>query len=201
MNEGQVLGLAGVFQAAELVNALANGKSCPDFKIRTSLESLFRIDAPNAAAVYGGAAKLSVGLDSIVRQFESDDRNVDVTRIAVTILELERKYNKHKEMQKKVREGIESAQRSVDAFDATHESVIARLADIYLHTLSTLKPKVMVHGDATHLTQERTIGRIRALLLAAVRSAVLWRQMGGGAISLIFKRRRVVEIAREILGE
>jgi high frequency lysogenization protein len=67
--------------------------------------------------------------------------------------------------------------------------------DLYTATLSNLRPRVMVQGNALYLTQPRIVGRIRTLLLGALRAAVLWRQSGGTRIGILLKRRRLVAAA------
>lgn len=45
------------------------------------------------------------------------------------------------------------------------------------------------------------VAEIRALLLAAVRSAVLWRQLGGSYWDFLFSRRAMLEaISRRLRG-
>ena len=39
---------------------------------------------------------------------------------------------------------------------------------------------------------------IRALLLAGIRSAFLWRQLGGRRWKLLFRRRRLLALSREL---
>jgi high frequency lysogenization protein len=58
-----------------------------------------------------------------------------------------------------------------------------------------------VQGQGEHLATAETVAAIRALLFAAVRSAVLWRQSGGGRFKLFFYRRRYGERARARLRE
>ena len=53
-------------------------------------------------------------------------------------------------------------------------------------------------GDPNVLQREENAARVRALLLAGIRSAVLWRQTGGRRWQLIFRRRKVATIAREL---
>ena len=57
--------------------------------------------------------------------------------------------------------------------------MLATLGTLYADTVSHLRPRVMVQGNPHYLGQADIISEIRAVLLAAVRSAVLWRQMGG----------------------
>jgi high frequency lysogenization protein len=51
-----------------------------------------------------------------------------------------------------------------------------------------------------HLSSNPVVEQIRALLLAAVRAAVLWRQVGGGQIRLLLRRREYAMLARGLLS-
>ena len=44
------------------------------------------------------------------------------------------------------------------------------------------------------------VGAVRATLLAALRCAVLWRQVGGSYWDLLLSRRRMVDVARELVA-
>jgi high frequency lysogenization protein len=48
---------------------------------------------------------------------------------------------------------------------------------------------VMVQGNPHYLGQPGVVAEIRAILLAAVRAAVLWRQLGGSYWDFLFSRR------------
>ena len=47
----------------------------------------------------------------------------------------------------------------------------------------------MVQGNPHYLGQAGVVAEIRALLLSALRSAVLWRQLGGSMWDFVFRRR------------
>ena len=74
---------------------------------------------------------------------------------------------------------------------SAHPDVIAALARLYADTVSTLRPRVMVQGNPHYLGQAGVVAEIRALLLAALRSAVLWRQCGGSLWDFVFRRREM----------
>ena len=71
----------------------------------------------------------------------------------------------------------------------------------YADTLSQLKPRVMVQGNPLQLAQSSVVAQIRAALLAAVRSAVLWRQLGGSYWDFVLRRGAMSRIARELLEQ
>ena len=51
-----------------------------------------------------------------------------------------------------------------------------------------------------NLSNAQVVAQIRALLLAAVRAAVLWRQVGGSQLRLIVRRRQYAMLARGLLA-
>ncbi|MEP9303762.1 DUF489 family protein, partial [Klebsiella pneumoniae] len=42
--------------------------------------------------------------------------------------------------------------------------------------------------------------KVRSALLAGIRAAVLWHQVGGGRLQLMFSRNRLVNQAKQILA-
>ena len=164
------------------------------------LESLFNIDADSAEAVYGGAGALQNGLKSLCAQMEGGAIEPQVARMAGTILHLERKLARRPAMLKLLAGHIKEAERARDAFGTMHENVIERMSVAYLETLSRLSPRVMVQGNPDHLGNPRNVARIRALLLSAIRGAVLWRQSGGSGWHLLIKRKKILAGARALIS-
>jgi high frequency lysogenization protein len=78
--------------------------------------------------------------------------------------------------------------------------LIEKLADLYTQTISTLGPRIMVSGDHGHLANPAIAAKVRAVLLAGIRSAVLWRQTGGQRWRLLFSRGRIARTAAELLA-
>ena len=75
------------------------------------------------------------------------------------------------------------------------------MGGLYADTISQLKPRIMVQGNPHYLNQASVVAEIRALLLAAVRSAVLWRQLGGSYWDFLFSRKAMLEtIERQLRG-
>lgn len=199
MNEERVLALAGVFQAVALVQQLANDGRCDDTAMEASLASVFRIDAPSVAAVYGNVSGVRLGLRSMIIQIDEGAQDMAITRMVVTVLRLERRLARQPAVLARLQEGIVAAQRQVAHFGQDSIQVIGRLAELYTATLSTLKPRVMVSGNPLTLQQPQVVQRVRANLLAAVRSAVLWHQVGGRQWQLVLHRRQCSMLARGLL--
>ena len=204
----RTIALAGIFQATQLVHQLAyTGKADGD-DFETCINSLFVTDADTAVETFGDITRLRSGLQALIEQLGGSDeaatppqknRQLDATKYAIGIMVLERKLSKNPDMLKTVFDGIERARSQAEHFSTTHENVIASLAHTYSQTISTLLPKIMVNGEHTHLANPSTADRIRALLLAAIRAAVLWRQCQGNRWQLFFKRKKILGEARRLL--
>ena len=197
--DDQAVALAGLFQAAKLVVALARNGQCDADGYAVSVDSILRTEPETAAGVYGAPAGLRCGLEALVGAL--DMREPDAARLVINVMHLERKLAKNPALLAAVRAGIDQAARSAQALGIADESVSERLGALYSETLGTVRPRIMVQGSALHLNQPRTVARIRTLLLAAVRAAVLWRQVGGTRWSLLLARGRIGAAARRLLAQ
>jgi len=199
--EEQTIALAALFQAVHQVKAFAyHGKGDND-AFEPLLQSLFKLEASDVEEVYGGNDKLRDGLIVLRNQLQGGEakRDVDLTRYVMTLMHLERKLIKDQTMLNRIQRGIQAAQEQLEHFGPLHENMIARLAGLYGDTISTLHPPVMVNGDNSHLNNNDTASRIRVLLLAGIRAAVLWRQCGGSRWQLLFKRGKMVACVDNLL--
>lgn len=199
MNEERVLALAGLFQACVLAQELANEGRCDETAMEAGVASVFRIDAPSVVGVFGNISNLRLGLRHLIAQLDGNERDMAITRMAVTVMRLERSLAARPELLATLQQGIVAAQRQVEHFGQGSAQVTGRLAELYASTLSTLKPRVMVSGNPLQLQQPAVVEKVRANLLAAVRSAVLWRQVGGRQWQLLLYRRRCSMLARGLL--
>lgn len=199
MNEERVLALAGLFQACALAQQLASDGRCDDGAMQAGVASVFRIDAPSVVAVYDGVSNLRLGLRKLIAQLDESDRDMSITRMVVTVMRLERSLTGRPELLATLQQGILTAQRQVEHFGQDSSQVSGRLAELYASTLSTLRPRVMVSGNPQQLQQPAVVEKVRANLLAAVRSAVLWRQVGGRQWQLLLYRRQCSMLARGLL--
>ncbi len=200
MRESRVIALAGVLQACRLVVDVAMRGRADATAVQASLTSVFRIDAASAADVFGGVGGARLGLETLLAQFDSSERNMPLTRLVLGVLRLERRLSRNPRMLGELRSGIERVQRQLDHFGIEHATVQGRLAELYVATLSQLRPRVIVHGSPVNLSNPQLVEQIRALLLAAVRAAVLWRQVGGSQIRLLLRRREYAMLARGMIA-
>ncbi|BFI96341.1 MAG: high frequency lysogenization protein HflD [Rhodanobacter sp.] len=199
MNEERVLALAGLYQACALAQQLANQGRCDESAMEAGIASVFRIDAPSVVGVFGNVANMRLGLRTLVSQLDESSDDMSVTRMAMTVMRLERSLSRRPDLLDRLQQGIRAAQRQAEHFGQGSSQVTARLAELYASTLSILRPRVMVNGNPQHLQQAAVVERVRSNLLAAVRSAVLWRQLGGRQWQLLLFRKQCSMLARGLL--
>ncbi|WP_347259524.1 high frequency lysogenization protein HflD [Rudaea sp.] len=201
MREERVIALAGLFQAVALVRAIAVRGGADAFAMQPSLDSIFKIDADSPADVFGGVGNLRPGLETLIAQLDGDKRDLAITRMAISVMRVESKLARRSTMLGKLRAGIEAIAPQVAGIEIADPSITARLAALYVDTISTLQPRIVVEGNPQFLRQEKQIAQIRSLLLAAIRAAVLWRQLGGSQWRLVFRHKQYSMLARGLLAQ
>ena len=202
----RTVALAGVYQAAVLVDKLAKTGTADSDSCNSSYYSLFQMTQESSASTYGGIEGVRLGLMALRKQLTDPDReNLDVPKYALTLLHLADKLKKEPGLVGMIRDGISQASDKLNLYDHTHSNQVATLADLYRQTISHIPPRVMVQGQPLYLQNPDTQNRIRALLLAGVRSALLWQEHGGSRLQLLFYRRPILaeaeRLLREITGE
>ena len=192
--DDRVLALAGIAQALQQVRRIADTGHSDAAAVRTAMDSVFRIDAASPEAVYGSVEALKPGLRLLHNYFRNQGQDPILPKLALAVLQLERRFVNEPDTVERVAQGVARAAADAQRLgDSGHPDVLATVGGIYADTISHLKPRVMVQGNPHYLGQPGVVAEIRALLLAAVRSAVLWRQLGGSYWDFLFVRKGMVE--------
>ena len=197
----RTLALAGIYQAVILVKEVANTGNVADAQLASILETLFHFDVNNVMDVYGDISTIKKGLTALHDQLSGNQKkeDMDITRYVIQLLQLEKILKKSPEMMDKLGAELENTQSKIDYFHVSHENIVASLADIYQQQISPIGPKIMVQGEHAYLSQSRNANKVRALLFAGIRSAVLWRQCGGSRWQLLLSRKKYIESAKALL--
>ena len=190
--DDRILALAGLAQALRQVRQIAESGQADQAIIDTAVDSVFRIDASSPADVYGGVRAVAPGLRLLRDYFGNQGHDELLPRLALAVIQLERRFVRDTDTARKVHDGILAAAPSAERLGATHPEVLAALGSLYADTISHLRPRVLVQGNPHYLGQADVVAEIRAVLLAAVRSAVLWRQLGGSLWDFLLRRRELV---------
>lgn len=197
----RIMALAGIFQATELVRQAANHGTWSGYAADTCLHSLLAIEADSVDEIYGTPEHLRLGAETLVSVLQGDRRYMESLGYAVSIMQLENNFRKKSQMQTHIGNEL-LAITDFDDGTEIHEikDLQARkIAGLYTETISTISPRIVINGRPQHLQIDRTVNWIRTLLFASLRSAVLWRQMGGGRFSLMFGRKKMLEQAQTLL--
>ena len=198
----QLIALGAVFEAAFLVDKIAKSGQINEAQLSCMLGSLLVRDPQSTLDVYGGDdLNLRDGYRALLSALERDPSTLqrDSLRYALALLGLERKLAKRDDMLQIMGSRLDQIQQQVQHFGLLHDNVIASCGSLYQDTLSTFSQRIQVQGDMRHLQQPSNAAKIRALLLAGIRAARLWRQLGGHRWQLVFSRRKLLNELQSML--
>lgn len=198
----QTITLAAICQTAYWVQKLSRTGQIDEQALLVLLNSIMLTSPTNTMQVYGNElSNLKVGLETLIKHLgnESKTKDPELTRYVVSLIGLERRLNKRPKQMTLLGERIEQTQRQLLHYDITSETLIASIASIYTDLISPLGTPIQVAGDPKILKQPINQQKIRALLLAGIRSAVLWRQVGGKRRNILFTRSKIVNCAQDLL--
>ncbi len=201
----RVIALAGLHQVAHCVQFIANRGKLDVEAMEPCIHSLFQINAPDTQSVYGPPGAVALGMRALIGQITGQpSRDLEMTRYLVSLLKHGRTLSENPELLRRI--GI-----SIEITDAKHRQgvnqgalvspeVLGSLAGIYSEHVSSLEPRILVRGNPLYLKNSENQDRIRALLLAGIRSAILWQQLGGTRWQILFGRKRLLAAARDYLN-
>jgi high frequency lysogenization protein len=195
------LALAGTFQAAELVRQAACHGTWSGYAATACLHSLFKLEADSTADIYGGREHVKLGVETMLAVLQGEDRYVDSLRYVVGLLQVERRFRRAKKMQGAVGQQLQDISSHGEELEQHERQDLqaSEISALYSATISHLSPRIVVNGKPQYLKSERTVNWVRTLLLAGLRSATLWSQLGGGRFELMFGRKTIINEARAFL--
>lgn len=198
----RVIALAGILQSAYLVDQIASKGIVEKTPFNASLNSLFYFDADTASDIYGGVAGVKCGLTILgnILRASSIDNYRNCIRYSLAILHLQKKLSKDNALLDIIRQRLEHTEKKAAHYTDNSNGIAASCAGIYQDTISTYKYRIQINGDMQQLQNTDNVDKIRALLLAGIRSAVLWRQLGGRRWQLILSRKSVLNTVNHLLS-
>lgn len=227
-HDEQTLGLAGIFQAAALVEQIATRGMVAQNSLETSIYSIMQLDPACSEDIYGGVDdlpyNLHLGLQNLKDIVDKPraEHNKDVIRYVLSMVHLERKLSSNPEMLQTIAHRLKQVTEQAKYFNSEnqyseanlapeqelaltpstycHPNVVANIASLYQDTISSFSFRIQVTGDPRHLQNSENAAKIRALLLAGIRSAMLWRQKGGKRWHLLFFKSRLRPSLKKIMG-
>jgi len=199
----RTLALAGIMQTSALVNHIARGRWSDPGAFTTSLNSIFIMEPTNTLNVYGDhIINVQFGLRRLTSFFPKPDKQHDselASYLFGTIL-LAKILQSDKQRLENLVNAITQLDKQRQTLVLNEDQLTERLAQIYMDHVSTLKRRIHILGNREILKQPQEVNRIRALLLAGIRSAILWQQVGGRLWHLWWKRQMIANQARDLLN-
>lgn len=185
----QALALAGVAQFALYANDLATEGRSPEVRLARATHAIVCTDPDEAMDVYGDRGAIADGLRYLRVHLSGqgpDRRSATVARYIGQILKLSGKLLRDPAALERLRVAIEGA-RHAEIWQ------MARVFnDAYRDNISPMRPQIMLQGTPAYLKDQTIQCQIRTQLLAAVRCGVMWRQCGGGFLSLFLRRKALL---------
>ncbi|MDU9407817.1 high frequency lysogenization protein HflD [Pseudomonas sp. zfem001] len=197
----QLVALGAVFEAAVLADKIARTGQVSEASMGCMLGSLLVRDPKSTLDVYGGDdLNLRDGYRALISSLERNPSALqrEPLRYALAMVGLERQLDKRDDMLQVMGSRLDQIQQQVEHFGLVHDNVIAACGGLYQDTISTFRQRIQVHGDMRFLQQPNNAAKIRALLLAGIRSARLWRQLGGHRWQLVFSRSKLLKELYEL---
>ncbi|MDR3492885.1 MAG: high frequency lysogenization protein HflD [Gammaproteobacteria bacterium] len=197
-----VIALAGMEQAVSLLIELTQKGKIDEAAFQTCIYSILQNNPENISSVFGGTENLRLGLEKILITFDSSQPTDRLQhRYLLSLIHLQKRLSRSPKTLRILAERLEKIKKQAEYFSLTHPTVISNLADTYLATISTFKFRITILSNQRILQARENVEKIRALLLAGVRSATLWRQVGGSRLQLLFSRAKIKDAAETILYE
>lgn len=189
----RTLALASLLQTSTLVDQLASTGTCDSKSSEVSLKSIVT-NSTNVEEVFESPKDLSIGIHSLKTVFEKKQKNTqNIVFYSLALINLEKKLMKNQKILSQISSEIEQIKQQ-DFFAISHSNSLARLAELYKSTLGKLNPRIMVNGNEAYLSNQRTANHIRALLLAGIRAASLWKSQGGKTWHLLFNKKQSIKL-------
>ena len=218
------IALAVVAQCAQLVHSLAFTGKADQQQINACIAPLFMLNPDTTADVYPDIRRFGNGLDILQKSLTNAGAReyAEPIKYVLGITVLQQQLVRVSTMQAQIRRRLQQMpllQSERNGFatyaeatsGAPSEAVdemlpvqsgspfnISALAALYQETISKLTFRIHVKGNVDYLKDPRVADNIRALLLAGIRSAMLWHQLGGRRWHLIVYKKRIRDCATHV---
>lgn len=199
----RVTALAAAAQCLVAIKQIAREGSLRDStQVQRLLANVLDLNPNSLEQLYPDVTELQWGLETLLLQIgPTQHKDIEITRYLVALMALERRLQKRPKSLASLAERLQQLQRQRDDFKFAQETIIAGMAGVYSDLISPLSKPIKITGKPDHLKQPGVQNQIRALLLAALRNIVLWRQQGGQRRQFIFARQRMVRTAQQLLRQ
>ena len=193
--KNETISLGAIYQACNEIKKIAWQGEININDIEPLINSVYQITSENIHDIYISTKRLNTGLDFLRRQLVGDafSRDAEVTRYFEAIGILIKNMNKKEEIFDKLRKQLTEQTMPVQEDNLGDHALF--LSNLYLGTISTVEPRIIVNGDNKYLTDKKNAAMIRSLLLCAIRSYILWQQSGGSKFRIFIFKKKIAQLA------
>ena len=199
LTEQRVLALAGVCQCALLAQELARRGHAQPEPLRCALESILVVNQTDPEIALGGVQGVYAGLPDLARK-NPDPSAVERLRYAIAMIDIQKRLRRDTTIASRLRAQLDEIRDGGTILDLVSPEGIPALAGIYSTTLSLLTPKIIIRGSEQHLKDEDIVLKVRSVLLAGVRAAYLFHELGGRKWQIFIGRKKLADSASRLLG-
>lgn len=196
------IAFAGMLQASELARQIATSGTCSGQAAQASVASIFNRNPEATEDVFGGIGGVRMGLRVMTELFSarSQHESLQSLNYALGLAKLGKQIRRDGKRLNAMGEELDLVEKAWhDAGETLDDSVTSQLADVYQRHVSTMGFRLSISGQPEYLKQPDKVAFVRAVLLAGLRSAILWHQVGGRQWRLVFQRGKMLEQARSLL--
>ena len=193
--KNETISLGAIYQACNEIKKIAWQGEVNNNIIEPLINSVYKTTSEEIEDVFISIKRLNSGLDFLRRQLVGDafSRDGEVSRYFEAIGILVKNMNKKDEVFNKLR--LELTKQSMPIKEDNLDQHALFLSELYLSTISTVEPRIIVNGDNMYLTDKKNAAMIRSLLLCAIRSYILWQQSGGSKFRIFIFKKKIAELA------
>ena len=199
--QGQAVALAGIIQAAQVVDTISQQGDYSNDQLMPLINGLFEFNPMSAMEVFGGPKAVRPGLEQLLETLNQGrlSKKQDIIRYFFGMLFLGKNLSNNPEMLSIISSRLEHTALKKAYFTSNLSDICSSLSAIYQDTLSSFNFRIHVAGNLTYLQNEKNSDMIRATLFAGIRASILWRQCGGRRWKMIFQRGKIILATRELL--
>ena len=193
--KNETISLGAIYQACNEIKKIAWQGEININDIEPLINSVYQITSENIHDIYISTKRLNTGLDFLRRQLVGDafSRDAEVNRYFEAIGILIKNMNKKEEIFDKIRKQLTKQTMPVQEDNLGDHALF--LSNLYMSTISTVEPRIIVNGDNKYLTDKKNAAMIRSLLLCAIRSYILWQQSGGSKFRIFIFKKKIAQLA------
>lgn len=193
--QDKTLALAGIFQAANLVDSLSTNGQVPEESFAESINSIFQTNPRSVSDVYDAVYQAGLGICALQAAL-TKPRDKSAARwlaYSIALIRIERAISRHQSLCSLIKARIQHHKQHLAFFDSvTNHNVISKLGSLYLDTAGSSKYRVIVRGRPSLLMYPAQKEKLCAVLFAGIRSAHLWRELGGNQWELMFCKKNIL---------